>query len=183
MVPIRKEWTKRKEAAPDGRELTVLELLRRPEAVRMLHPVQDMVDGELWYGVTTDPTPRGEWTLIMVTSARKAYLAERLPETIVLRHTEPGPSTVSGDLAVRWLSGAETGSIAKTLDGLADFFLRYVVLRDPRTALGVAAWILATWCYRAFRAFPTSRYARRRSGAARAGCWGSSSGWASTRHR
>ncbi len=70
------------------------------------------------------------------------------------RHTEPGPSTVSRELAVRWLTTGEPGSIARALDALADFLTRYVVLRERRTALWIAAWALATWCYRAFRVFP-----------------------------
>jgi hypothetical protein len=44
--------------------------------------------------------------------------------------------------------------MARTLDALAGFFSRYVVLRDRRTALWIATWTLATWCYRAFRVFP-----------------------------
>jgi hypothetical protein len=77
-----------------------------------------------------------------------------LPEGIAVRHTDPGASTVSRDLAVLWLTAGESGSIAQTLDALAAFLLRYVVLPDRRTALWVAAWALGTWCYRAFRVFP-----------------------------
>ena len=54
--------------------------------------------------------------------------------------------------------------------GAADTLLaRYVVLRDRRTALWVAAWALATWCYRAFRIFPylSIRSAEKRCGKSR----------------
>ena len=51
---------------------------------------------------------------------------------------------MSRELAVRWLTTGESGSIAKTLDAIADFFTRYIVLRDRRTALWIAAWALAT---------------------------------------
>jgi hypothetical protein len=76
---------------------------------------------------------------------------------------------VSRDLAVRWLTVGESGSIARTLDALAEFFTRYVVLPDRRTALWVAAWALATWCYRAFRVFPylSIRSAEKRCGKSR----------------
>ena len=129
----------------------------------MLHPAQDVVDGVLWYGLPVEDA------LVMLTSSRQACRADRLPEGIALRHVEPGPSTVSRDLAVRWLTTGESGSIARTLDALADFFTRYVVLREPRTALWVAAWALATWCYRAFRVFPylSIRSAEKRCGKSR----------------
>ncbi len=142
-------WVKRKEQAGDaGSEATALDLLERGESVRILHPAQDVVDGVLWYGLPVDDA------LVVIASTRQAHRADRLPEGIALRHPEPGPSTVSRELAVRWLTTGEPGSIARTLDALADFFTRYVVLRERRTALWIAAWALASWCYRAFRIFP-----------------------------
>ena len=142
-------WVKGREGADEtGSEATPLDLLERAGSVRVLHPAQDIVDGVLWYGVPVDGA------LVAITSARQAYRADRLPEGIALRHTDPGASTVSRDLAVLWLTAGESGSIARTLDALAEFFLRYVVLPDRRTARWVAAWALGTWCYRAFRVFP-----------------------------
>ena len=157
-------WAKRKEEAGDaGAEATALDLLERAESVRVLHPAQDVVDGVLWYGVPVDGA------LVAITSARQAYRADRLPEGIALRHTDPGASTVSRDLAVLWLTAGESGSIARTLDALAAFFLRYVVLPDRRAALWIAAWALGTWCYRAFRVFPylSIRSAEKRCGKSR----------------
>src|SRR5207249_465454 len=140
-----------------------LDLLERAESVRVLHPAQDVLDSVLWYGLPVDSA------LVAITSARHAHRGDQLPEGIALRHTEPGPSTVSRELAVRWLTTGESGSIAKTLDPIADFFIRYVVLRDRRTALWIAAWALATWCYRAFRIFPylSIRSAEKRCGKSR----------------
>ena len=139
---------RKEEADAAGSEATALDLLERAESVRILHPAQDVADGVLWYGLPADDA------LVVITSTRQAYRADRLPEGIGLRHTEPGPSTVSRELAVRWLTTGESGSIARALDALADFLTRYVVLRERRTALWIAAWALATWCYRAFRVFP-----------------------------
>jgi hypothetical protein len=142
-------WVKRKDEADDaGAEATALDLLERAESVRVLHPAQDVFDGVLWYGVPVDGA------LVAITSSRQAYRADRLPEGIALRHTDPGASTVSRDLAVLWLTAGESGSVARTLDAVGAFFLRYVVLPDRRTALWIAAWALGTWCYRAFRVFP-----------------------------
>jgi hypothetical protein len=140
-----------------------LELLQRKDAVRVLHPAQDVVDGVLWYDL-----PVGE-SLVMLTSTREAHRADRLPEGLALRHADPGPSSVSREAAMRWLTGAEAGSLAQTLNGLQAFLLRYVVLRDPRSALWLAAWTLGTWCYRAFRVFPylSIRSAEKRCGKSR----------------
>jgi hypothetical protein len=157
-------WVRRKEEPSDaGTETTALDLLERADAVRMLHPAQDVIDGALWYGVPVDDA------LVVITSTRHAHRADQLPPGIALRHTDPGPSTVSRDLAVRWLTVGESGSIARTLDALAGFFTRYVVLPDRRTALWIAAWALGTWCYRAFRIFPylSIRSAEKRCGKSR----------------
>jgi hypothetical protein len=93
----------------------------------------------------------------------------RLRAGLGLRHTEPGPSTVSRDVALQWITTGHEGSLAHTVDALADFFTRYVMLRDRQTALWVAAWTLATWCYRAFRVFPylSIRSAEKRCGKSR----------------
>jgi hypothetical protein len=157
-------WVKRKEEPENaGGEATALDLLERAASVRVLHPAQDVVDGVLWYGLQVDGA------LVLITSTRQAHRADRLPEGLALRHTEPGPSTVSREVAVRWLTTGEAGSVARTLDALADFFARYVVLRDGRTALWIAAWALATWCHRAFRVFPylSIRSAEKRCGKSR----------------
>ena len=157
-------WIKRKDDGDEAEgEATALELLERTESVRVLHPAQDMVDGVLWYGVPVDGA------LVAITSSRRAYRADRLPEGIALRHTEPGASTVSRDLAMLWLTAGESGSVARTLDALAAFLVRYVVLPDGRTARWLAAWALGTWCYRAFRIFPylSIRSAEKRCGKSR----------------
>ncbi len=157
-------WVKRDQVGEDeGDEPTALELLERPESVRVLHPAQDVVDGVLSYGLPVDGA------LVMVTSTRQAHRANQLPEGIALRHAEPGPSTVSREVAVRWLTAGEVGSVARTLDALASFFARHVVLRDRRAALWIAAWALGTWCYRAFRVYPylSIRSAEKRCGKSR----------------
>jgi len=158
-----KDWVKRKEAAPVERAPGVLELLTRAQSVRVLHPAQDVVDGVLWYGLPV------ERELILLNSSRQAYRAAELPDGIALRHTDPGLSTVSRGAAVGWLDGSATGSMATAIDRLTAYFLRYVVLPERRTALWVAAWTLATWCYRAFPVFPylSIRSAEKRCGKSR----------------
>jgi Domain of unknown function (DUF3854)/Protein of unknown function (DUF3631) len=157
-------WVKRKEDGGDSvAPLSALELLARAPSTRLLHPAQDVVDGVLWYGLQVEDA------LVAVTSARQVHRADQLPEGIAFRHAEPGPSTVSREVAVRWLTTEESGSIARTLEGLTDFLTRHVVLRDRPTALWIAAWVLATWCYRAFPVFPylSIRSAEKRCGKSR----------------
>src|SRR5262249_51283787 len=138
-------WAKRKEEDDHAdAEATALDLLERADSVRLIHPAQDVVDGVLWYGLPADDA------LVLITSTRQAHRADRLPEGLALRHTDPGPSTVSRELALQWLTAGATGSVAGALDGLAGFLVRHVVLRDRSTALWLAAWGLATWCCRAF---------------------------------
>jgi hypothetical protein len=157
-----REWTKRKSAvnslAPDA-----LSLLERGETVRLIHPAQDMVDGVLLYGVTVGTD------LVLVTSKREAFLPGQPPHGLALRHTDPGSSSVSREVALRWLTGGAHGSIAKTLHALSTFFERYVVFRNRRGALWVAAWSLGTWCHRGFRIFPylALRSAEKRCGKTR----------------
>jgi hypothetical protein len=144
-------------------EATALDWLERSGAVRTIQPAQDVLDGVLWYGVPADEG------LVLITSTRQAHRADRLPPGLALRHADPGPSTVRRELAVRWVTTDESGSMARALDALADFFGRHVVLRDRRTTLWIAAWALATWCYRAFRIFPylSIRSAEKRCGKSR----------------
>jgi hypothetical protein len=142
---------------------TAVELLECSRTVRTLHPAQDVADGTLWYGVPADGA------LVSITSKREAHRADQLPAGLALRHTDPGPSTITRELALRWVSDGASGSVAGTLDALADYFGRYVVLRDRRTALWVSAWALGTWCHRGFRVFPylSIRSAEKRCGKSR----------------
>ena len=79
--------------------------------MRVLHPAQEVVDGALWYGLPAGEGPTGP-ELVMITSTRQAYRADQLPDGVALRHTDPGPSSVSRDMAIRWLTQAEEGSVA-----------------------------------------------------------------------
>ncbi len=142
---------------------TAIELLEREPAVRRIHPAQDVLDGFLWYG---RPVEGG---LVMINSARQVLRADQLPAGLALRHADPGPSSVSREVALRWATGERSGSVARTLDALGQYLTRHVILPEPRTALWVGAWALATWCYRAFRVFPylSIRSAEKRCGKSR----------------
>jgi len=142
---------------------TAIELLEREPTVRRIHPAQDMVDGVLWYG---RPVEGG---LVMINSARQVLRVDQLPAGLALRHADPGPSSVSREAALRWATGGESGSVGRTLDALDQYLTRHAVLPEPRTALWVSAWSVATWCYRAFRVFPylSIRSAEKRCGKSR----------------
>jgi hypothetical protein len=158
-----REWVKRRDAElPEG-EPTVQELLERGETTQFLHPALDVVEGVLSYGI-----PVGE-RLTIVTSRRDGFTPHTLPAGMALRHADPGPSSVRHETAAAWLAGSAEGSVARAVDGLTDFLARHVALRDPGTAGWLAAWVLGTWCYRAFRVYPylSVRSAERRCGKSR----------------
>jgi hypothetical protein len=143
-----KEWRARKAERVTPPAADIVALLERGESARPLHPAQDVVDAVLLYGLPIDDQ------LVILTSRRTGHRADTLPAGWTLRHKEPGPSSMSRDAALRWLSGTATGSVAQALDGLTGFFGRYVIFRDARTPIWLAAWALGTWGYRAFRIFP-----------------------------
>ncbi len=158
-----RDWSRRKDQLDAEAEPSVLELLERGETLRLVHPALDVVDGVLFYGV-----PVGD-KLTVITSRREGFTPETLPAGLALRHTDPGPSSVRHETAAAWLAGRAEGSIAAAVDELAAFLARYVALRDPSAALWLAAWVLGTWSYRAFRIFPYLwvRSAERRCGKSR----------------
>lgn len=143
-----REWIKRKQAESPTQKSGVLELLERGETVRFLHPAQDVVDGVLSYGLAIQNE------LVLITSKRDAYRADQLQAGPALRHTDPGPSSVGRDVALRWLSGEACGSVVRALDLLVEFFSRFIVFRDLRMVRLLAAWTVGTWCYRAFPIYP-----------------------------
>lgn len=112
---------------------TVLELLARMPSGVALHPAQDVAGGVLWYGVAI------EGALVMVNSARQALRADQIPEGLRLCHADPGRHAIARDAATPWLTGETTGSVARTLDDLARYYARHVVLPSPRTAGWLAA--------------------------------------------
>jgi hypothetical protein len=158
-----REWSRRKEPGDGEAPQGVLEMLERGETVRFLHPAQDVVDGVLFYGVPVSDK------LTIVTSRRQGFTPETLPAGLALRHIDPGPSSVRHATGAAWLAGRAEGSVARVLDGLSAYLGRYVALRDPGAALWLAAWVLGTWCYRAFRVFPylSVRSAEKRCGKSR----------------
>lgn len=131
-----------------------IKLLDGADSIRLLHPGQDVVDGVLWYGVPVrDADDKAD--VVLISSNRQHYQGSQLPGGLRLRPGIPDPSTVSKDLALRWIKGSlPEGSVAAALDGLAEYFSRYVRFRDPVAPLWLAAWALGTWCYRAFDVFP-----------------------------
>jgi hypothetical protein len=141
-----KAWTKRRDG---GQQASALELLRRVETVRRLHPAQDFADGVLYYGL-----PAGE-KLVVITSERETFTSEGVPDGLALRHTDDLCAvSITRDVAVKWLASIEAGSVAAALDGITEYLTRHIAFRDPVAPSWLAAWALGTWCYRAFPAYP-----------------------------
>jgi len=157
-----KGWRKKK-AEGDAPAGDALSLLAQGETVRFLHPAQDVAEGALSYGIPVTEA------LVLITSRREAFRADQIPSGLALRHTDPGPSSISREAMLRWLAGEGQGSVARTLDALQQFFTRYVVFRDERDPLLLASWTVGTYCYRAVRVFPylALRSAEKRCGKTR----------------
>jgi hypothetical protein len=126
-----------------------LAMLSSVESVHTIHPALDIHDGVLYYAL-----PVSDGALVVVTSKREVLRVDELPARgLVLRHTEPGTSSVTRDAALAYMGGS-SGSVGAALDGIADYLARHIAFRDRRTPAWLAAWALGTWCYRAFRVFP-----------------------------
>jgi Protein of unknown function (DUF3631) len=132
-------------AVPSG-----IEIITASAPARPVHPAQDVVNGTLVYGYQEAIGA----PLVLVTSDWQALRVDQLPRDLRLRHEHPGRVALSRTAAVRWLVEAQRGSLAEILDQLAAFFRRYIVFPDPRSALLIGAWVLMTWCYRAFDIIP-----------------------------
>lgn len=141
-----RQWVKRGDIAPPS---SALALLANVDAVRYLHPAQDVADGVLYYAI-----PAGE-TLVIVTSERTSFTSDMLPAGLALRHADVGRGvSLTRDIAMTWLTENAPGSVAAALDGIADYLARHVAFRDRRAPLWLAAWVVGTYCYRAFAEYP-----------------------------
>lgn len=141
-----KEWTGRREAegepVPDA--VAVLERIEQP---RFIHPAQDFVGGALSFGI-----PAGD-QLLFVTSARKLLKAAQLPDGVQVDHRGFDLCRFSRGGIMRFLAG-ERVTGPTLLQELTAFFHRFVIFRDGRLPLLLAAWTVGTYVYRIFRVFP-----------------------------
>lgn len=139
-----KEWTGRREAEPVPDAVTVLERIGQP---RFIHPAQDFVNGALSFGI-----PAGN-QLLFVTSERKLFKAAQLPDGVQVDHRGFDLCRFSRGGIMRFLAGERiTGPTL--LRELTAFFHRFVIFRDGRLPLLLAAWTVGTYVYRIFRVFP-----------------------------
>ena len=175
-VAWHKEWVKRR-ASRNGHVAEVAELLMREPVPRPLHPAQDVRDGVLWLGFNEDIYH------VTVNSERRLYCdlsyipeeGESLPDPpgerapAAFTHRLPGDACFDKRAVLAWLQGERQGSLARAIDGLADYYGRYVVLRPDGNRLLLATWTLGTYCYRAFRYYPYVRIesATKRTGKSR----------------
>lgn len=141
-----KEWKGRQEddGEPVADAVTVLERIAPP---RFIHPAQDFVNGALSFGI-----PAGD-TLLFVTSGRKLLKAVQLPDGVQVDHRGFDLCRFSRGGIMRFLAG-ETVTGSTLLRELTSFFRRFVIFRDGRLPLLLAAWTVGTYVYRIFRVFP-----------------------------
>ncbi len=142
-----KEWRKRKEQEGKPPPADAIKLLDRIESVRLIHPAQDFIDGIFLFGV-----PAGD-DVLLITSERKAISSRDLPKGTRLDTRGFDLCRFSKEGITRFLSGA-TEAGHELLRRLERFFTRFIVFRDGRLPLLLAAWSMGTYTHRVFRVFP-----------------------------
>ena len=135
------------------------ELLEEMGQTRTLRLAQDFVDGTFFYGIIA-----GENKLLL-TSARELLTLDKVPKELAVKDRGFDLCRMSKEAILNFLGkGAAPGDLL--LADLRRFFTRFVILKDKRLSLLLAAWTLGTYCYRVFRVFP---YLALRSPAMRCG--------------
>ncbi len=157
-----REWRKRKEQEGKPPPADAMKLLERIESVRLIHPAQEFIDGIFLFGV-----PTGD-DVLLVTSERKAVSSSELPKGARLDNRGFDLCRFSKEGIIHFLSGATEGG-HELLSRLERFFARFIVFRDSRIPLLLAAWTLGTYTHRVFRVFPylTLRSPTKRCGKSR----------------
>lgn len=140
-----KGWDKRRRQEKPS--VDAMRLLERIERVRTIHPAQDFVDGIFLYGVPADED------VLLVTSERKLVTASDLPHDVHLETRGFDLCRFSKEGIMRFLGGA-TEDGHGLLRKLEQFFPRYIIFRDARVSLLLAAWTMGTYTHRVFRVFP-----------------------------
>jgi len=123
------------------------ELLDKMGQFRPLHLAQDFVDGKLWVGIIA-----GEEKLLL-NSDRQLLRLNEVPKGLTVKDGGFDLCRLSKEAILHFLSGG-TATGYELLADLRTFFTRFVVFRDRRLPLLLAAWTLGTYCYRVFRVFP-----------------------------
>lgn len=123
------------------------ELLVQMGRTRILRLAQDFIDGRLSYGVIA-----GEDKLLL-NSDRELLTLDKAPEGLTIKDGGFDLCRLSKDGIMHFLSGGIVVG-AELLADLRYFFTRFIVFRDKRLALLLAAWTLGTYAYRVFQVFP-----------------------------
>ncbi len=128
-------------AAKEAREL--LDKMGQTHPLRL---AQDFVDGQQFYGVIA-----GEDKLLL-NSNRELLTLDKVPEGLAVKDNGFDLCRLSKEGILHFLSGG-TATGADLLADLRAFFTRFVVFRDKRLPLLLAAWTLGTYVYRVFRVY------------------------------
>jgi len=123
------------------------ELLEQMGQTRVLRIAQDFVDGMLWYGVIAGDDK------LLLTSDRELFTLDQVPEGLTVKDSGFDLCRLSKEGILHFLSGG-TATGAELLADVRTFFTRFVVFRDKRLPLLLAAWTLGTYVHRAFRVLP-----------------------------
>jgi len=117
-----------------------------PRKIR-IHPAQDFVDDQMVYGVMIGDEP------YLLTSRREALPFKEL-ERYELIVDNPSVLRMSPEGLREFVAGNLTVQADRLLDDIRSYLRKYVVLTDREIYTVLASWVMGTYVYRVFRAFP-----------------------------
>jgi hypothetical protein len=138
---------------------SAIQLLDNMNSTESLRLPQDFVDNKMWFGVLARKEK------LLLNSVRQLLTLDKVPGSLTVTDHGFDLCRLSKDAIVRFLGGTSAAGDALLVD-LRAFFARFVIFRDKRIPLLLAAWTLGTYVYRVFRVFP---YLALRSPAMRCG--------------
>jgi len=117
-----------------------------PPKIR-IHPAQDFADDQMMYGVTIGGEPH------ILTSQRKVLPFKDL-ERYELIVEKPSVSRMTSDGLRDYFAGDLLIQADTLLEEIKSYVRKYVVLTDEKIYTVLAAWVMGTYVYRIFRAYP-----------------------------
>ncbi len=117
-----------------------------PRKIRV-HPSQDFVDDQMIYGVMIGDEP------YLLTSLREALPFKEL-EKYELIVDKPSVLRMTSEGMRDYFAGSLIVRADRLLEEIKSYVRRYVVLTDEQIDTVLAAWVMGTYVYRIFRAFP-----------------------------
>ena len=131
----------------------VLKRLKEEENKTTIHPAQDFVDGVLYMGrqLNKQSIPGLPNTLMVIDSNRKRYLSSDLR----LKQTHLGQTNLSSFVIEAFTKNKANGAEpVRLFNRLKSYIGRFVYFTDQAQIETIVLWLMGTYCYTAFEAYP-----------------------------